>query len=288
MRCKCADLTELEGEDARQYSSAHLVVEQRVDNYLHYSGKARRGMRAGVPDKSDWYGRHLLAMRGTGFGELRCPVTGWRFQESWGRGPSVYRIVRRPWTSVSDYLDHTIVRDRADELDRAQDHLNECVASRGESEEAWTRWMESTVTLRAALDQLYSPDFDDLIRGIPTRKADPLGAAMVFIEVDPWCFRSGYYKEKILVRLARVPVVALDRQRLQDVLIAMASQGARAEWSALCRVAFHVRDDHFTEAIRAAASVSDRDGQVTALSRLAEISASGTRRAARSRRRRRS
>ena len=44
--------------------------------------------------------------------------------------------------------------------------------------------------------------------------------AIVFLEADPWFFRSGYEKEKIIQHLKRAPLTEAQRMRLAGVVLA--------------------------------------------------------------------
>jgi hypothetical protein len=67
-----------------------------------------------------------------------------------------------------------------------------------------------------------------------------------FLEVDPWCFRSGYAKELIARRLRKVALTDEQRSRLGQVLIRAVDVGDRREFSEYCKLA----RAHATPALR--------------------------------------
>ena len=280
--CRCEEIAEMHGADARRYAAAHLVVDERVDAFMHFSkGVDLDAMR---PSRQEW----LNSLRGNAYGELVCPNTGWRFRESIRRDADEYSLTRRPRTNRSDYLDAAIVRERAVAVDDTHRLIHVTERKRDQGARELQDWVDAAAQAKVAVDALYSPDFVQLIRAIPSREADALEAAYVYLEVDPWCFRSGYYKQKILVRLARVPRPALDEARLQRALLSMACKGRRAEWGDMCRLAWHLRSDDFAREIESVRDQAETDGQRAALTTMATIVSDGSRRSGVKRRRRRS
>jgi hypothetical protein len=96
-------------------------------------------------------------------------------------------------------------------------------------------------------------------------------AGMVYLEADPWVFRSGYYKQKVLERLSRAPLVSLDTKRLEDALPAIVAKGWRehSEWQALRRLCRHIRSPQFAARLLDAANNARGPGHERALRDLA-------------------
>ena len=263
VECRCASVDELSGSDAQRYAEEHLVVEERYDSAERY-GPAR-------PNDPPWWADRLEEWRGTGFGELICASTGWRFQESWTRSADEYRIRRRPFTTRADYLDPQVISARAEEVGIADALIDATVPHRDRSEADREAWRAACDRAHLAWDALYSPDFTQLRRAMSKGDPEAIEAAMVYLEVDPWVFRSGYYKQKVIERLARAPRSSLDQERLEGIILAMVFKGERAwsEWHALCRLCRHLSTAAFEARLRREAVRARSPGHERALLELA-------------------
>ncbi|MGE3075763.1 MAG: hypothetical protein AB7N24_18755 [Dehalococcoidia bacterium] len=61
--------------------------------------------------------------------------------------------------------------------------------------------------------------------------------ALVFLETDPWCFRSGYAKQTIVRLLRHVPLTDAQRDRLLASLLKPVVAGPRWEFREYCKTA---------------------------------------------------
>jgi hypothetical protein len=92
----------------------------------------------------------------------------------------------------------------------------------------------------AAVDAAYPPSFWDAYDAL--KRGDPSGAeeALAFLEADPWFFRSGYIKEKLLLRLTRLDLTSKQTARLRDVVLNAVDSRDRREFRRFCRLARRV------------------------------------------------
>jgi hypothetical protein len=102
-----------------------------------------------------------------------------------------------------------------------------------------------------SFDQLAFPG--GLTEGIRRLTAHDLGtieSAVVFLEVDPHFFRSGYIKEDLLEHLRWAPLDQDQKRRLQQViLMRVRDPRTRREFRRYCRLAPFVTDPQFEEEI---------------------------------------
>ncbi|MFN8622995.1 MAG: hypothetical protein U0869_19830 [Chloroflexota bacterium] len=105
------------------------------------------------------------------------------------------------------------------------------------------------------------------------KAADPTAVepSLVFLEADPWAFRTGYLKEKVMRRLRRCPLDEDQQARLRAVLLHLVEVGPRREFREACRLAWRVADPVFMEALRARAGGDDRGTAVRARAMLDAI-----------------
>jgi hypothetical protein len=61
--------------------------------------------------------------------------------------------------------------------------------------------------------------------------------ALVFLEADPWCFRSGYTKQLLMRLLRRPRLLYAHQMRLRRVCLAAVYAGPRMEFREYCRTA---------------------------------------------------
>ena len=178
MTCRCAETSRLDGAESREYALGHLIEREVGD------GVSRRD--------HEW-----------GFGWWRCPLTGWQFESASHDDGSARWLRRLPYTTAEDYLDRELVARRAEEIAISHRLVHETFVHRSESEAGHRAWSEAATRAKEAVKAMESPDLRALIGKLSGSDPMAVEAAIVYLEVDPWCFRSGYLKETILRRLSR-------------------------------------------------------------------------------------
>ena len=68
---------------------------------------------------------------------------------------------------------------------------------------------------------------------------------ITYLKRDPYAFRSGYYKEKILRRLKRAPLTETQKTRLRAMLLAQVQKPPRREVRDYCRLAIVLDEPEF-------------------------------------------
>jgi hypothetical protein len=81
--------------------------------------------------------------------------------------------------------------------------------------------------------------------------------ALLFLEVDPWYFRSGYLKEKLIDSLKQAPITEDDRARIQGIIVSAAAGRNRREFKRFCRLATRVTSCQFEHQIEQLAKERD-------------------------------
>ena len=72
-------------------------------------------------------------------------------------------------------------------------------------------------------------------------------AGLRYLEADPWRFRSGYVKQRILSCLRRYELNTRQRGRLSDVLLRCVEVGERWEFSEACKTAKRFQSDQLRD-----------------------------------------
>lgn len=125
---------------------------------------------------------------------------------------------RRVVTNIEDLLSHQSVLDRSKSLVAAAAEVHrsfELGWASGEprqSGSSWEAWRRATPRLHTAMDAMYpDPLWVEVKAALRRGERTACEAALVFLEVDPWCFRSGYEKADLMKGVAHLELSAGER-----------------------------------------------------------------------------
>jgi hypothetical protein len=135
------------------------------------------------------------------------------------------------------------IRAAADLVVETHRRVIEAARKRDEGRDAVDRWHEAAREAHEAVGLLYSEAFEANLERLRTGDPVAVEPAITFLEVDPWCFRSGYAKETILRFLPRAPLTEEQAERLRVVVLHAVDVGDRREFRGYGRLARHVVDD---------------------------------------------
>lgn len=123
-----------------------------------------------------------------------------------------------------------LVREAYDLYNREQDKCEEA-----------RLWEQTAQLFHRALDEVYTDEFDANRRNL--RHGDPkaLEPAVQFLEIDPWCFRSGYFKQDLIRHILRYQLDELYQARLTKVVLNAIDSRDRREFRYYCRLAKKVQ-----------------------------------------------
>ena len=92
----------------------------------------------------------------------------------------------------------------------------------------------------------------DFLSAIAAENADAKESAIRFLEFDPYYYRSGYIKSKLLVRLKNIKLSASEVKRLQKVICnAIVSQQPTSEFKYYARLLKNVGTPEFRQKLDA-------------------------------------
>ena len=151
---------------------------------------------------------------------------------------------RRPPLTLGGRLDEAArIRAAADLVNEKQSLLNTAIAERHLGDDAWARWEDAAREWHEALALLYPEAFWDDLERLRTDDSIAADRVIAFLEVDPWCFRSGYAKETILHFLKRATLTGDQATRLRAVILNAVDVGDRREFRGHCKLARRVVDE---------------------------------------------
>jgi hypothetical protein len=153
------------------------------------------------------------------------------------------------FVTVSDLLSHASVRERSSRLAAACAAVNrtfEVGWASGEPREtgpSWADWRVAVESLRIAEQLTYqNPLWRRLKAALATGDATAREAALVYLEADPWCFRSGYEKAELMKSLSRLDLDNDDRDRVRRIVLHVVQQPPRREFRHLVGLAASIHD----------------------------------------------
>lgn len=125
-----------------------------------------------------------------------------------------------------------LIHDNAAELQRLHRRVRESFAHRAEGPQARRAWDQACVDFHSSYDRLafpggYQGACERLLDGDP----QTMEAALAFLELRPYFFRSGYMRKRLLRYAKRAPFSPAQALRLRAVL------AREAQWRALKRAA---------------------------------------------------
>lgn len=132
-------------------------------------------------------------------------------------------------------VDESTVRANAAELSRLNARIGETLAHRSSSASGRLAWETACATFHARYDDLFFPGGMARWEAFLSRQDEGMAAALLFLEVDPVFFRSGYLKEAIWQKLKQHLLSERERDRLDAVARQYLDAPLRREFWAMAR-----------------------------------------------------
>ena len=139
-------------------------------------------------------------------------------------------------------------RGRDVEEARAQLHaaFSEVVDRNDETDPRTRRWCNAIEAFRAACARVYPDALQKVELGAKHASELDTDDMLDFLEADPFFFRSGYMKQKLLRELKRRTLDQHEGARLQAIIISVVQKpDHRREFLSYCRAAANVDDERF-------------------------------------------
>ena len=155
-------------------------------------------------------------------------------------------------------FDFTNFTARVSELNRLHESLHELSDLRWRTQKAEdvARWENAVSAWKAYSGfgedtKFYFFESRDFLFALASGDADAKESAIRFLEFDPYYYRSGYIKSKLLVRLKNIKLSASEVKRLQKVICnAIVSQQPKCEFKYYARLLKNVGTPEFFEKLQ--------------------------------------
>ena len=172
------------------------------------------------------------------------------------------------------------------ELNRLHEDVHSTVKKREVSAASRQRWIEACRRFRDGFHALAFPGGYERYASFLGGDDTGLEAALRFLEADPIHFRSGYMKEALWRRLARMELDDATRARLEQATLRRLARPISRDYWYQCRAMARIaREDFWRDVMRASAAEDDELGPAHCLAAYLEGEAvgNGIRRRARDR-----
>jgi hypothetical protein len=151
-----------------------------------------------------------------------------------------------------------LIQHNAKKLCELHDMVHTTYRRMREGQDAKGEWHEACRRFHEDYDQLAFPGgITEGMRRLGEHEPGAIESAIVFLEVDPFFFRSGYIKEDLLKRLRWVSLDEDQKQRMRQVILArIRDPKNRREFRRYCNLAPFVADAEFEKEIAGVAASS--------------------------------
>ncbi len=134
------------------------------------------------------------------------------------------------------------IREVEDLENKHHSRIKATFRNRDQGDSSRKEWHDAT---SAWHNQIYPTDVlwtDDFMSDLRGSKRSAIEQAILYLEVDPWYFRSGYLKERLIRGLKACKISETDRRRLWNVVWNVAAGRNRREFRNYCSLASIIVD----------------------------------------------
>jgi hypothetical protein len=151
--------------------------------------------------------------------------------------------------ALDDAVRAKIVADSA-ELVRLHQAIRDTFARRSLSRHEHEEWSKACAKFHSEYANLFYPGGDERWDKFLNGDSAEIETAVLFLDVDPYFFRSGYMKEVIWTRLKKFDLSAPQRTRLEAIAIAYLHRRIRRDFWHMARyVRRHGRDEFWRQVV---------------------------------------
>lgn len=122
----------------------------------------------------------------------------------------------------------TLIQSNAAEVTRLHRRIHETVRHRGSSSQQKEEWSRACAEFHSRFDQLAFPGgYDEAPGRLLVGDQPTVEAALCFLEIRPYFFRSGYMYQELLRKIKRAPLTPVQQGRLDQVV------ARQSEWKTI-------------------------------------------------------
>jgi len=112
-----------------------------------------------------------------------------------------------------------LISENSAEIARLHSRIHETVRFRGRSEQDRKQWQDACAEFHARYDALAFPGgYEAALSGIAAGEPGAIEAAICFLELRPYFFRSGYMYKVLLRKVKRASLNSQQRHRVEAIL----------------------------------------------------------------------
>ena len=158
-----------------------------------------------------------------GRGWTRSILRASRACDTWVPGPST-----SPLGAMDTLKVRALITANAAEVQRLHKRIHETMRHRYKSPEQTERWETACKEFHSRYDQLAFPGgYSSAVARVTSGDTEAVEAALCFVELRPYFFRSGYLFKQLLPKLKRADLSSSQKARLERVVSAYATWRAK-------------------------------------------------------------
>jgi len=157
------------------------------------------------------------------------------------------------------------IQENSSELRRLNERINTTFLSRSNSPELRAEWERACAEFHQRFDALAFPGGSERLSRVRANDQTALRAAVMFLEADPYHFRSGYLKEYLWHWLQHCSLSSSDRARLEIAALLYLDRRISREFWSMCKAMARLGRADFWSRVSARAQVTGTPEAVRAL-----------------------
>ncbi len=110
----------------------------------------------------------------------------------------------------------------------------------------WQKACQNLYTFHSPLHQIWTQEFKS---SVISGNRESIESLITYLEADPYYFRSGYLKSRLVRIIKKAPLTAKDEQRLRSVIWNKTAKRSGQEFREYCRLATLVSTPTFREKV---------------------------------------